>query len=83
MVGGAPSVSSPSSAPPIAAPSAAATGLATAAAPQATEEVRRPDPGLARGRWESPAWAFWVVLAFAVAGGLAWLAVVLWRRRAR
>ena len=29
----------------------------------ATEIVTRPEPGLARGRWEAPAWAFWVALA--------------------
>jgi hypothetical protein len=69
MVAGAPS------APP-------ASASATVAPPQPTEEVHRPDPGLARGRWESPAWAFWVVLAIAVAGGLAWLAVVVRRRKA-
>lgn len=28
----------------------------------ATETVVRPDPGLARGRWEAPAWAFWMAL---------------------
>ena len=27
---------------------------------QPTETVTRPDPGLARGKWEAPAWAFWV-----------------------
>jgi hypothetical protein len=47
-----------------------------------SEEVHRPDPGLARGRWESPAWVFWVVVALAVAGGLAWAGVALWRRKA-
>jgi len=37
-------------------------------APTATEEVSRPDPGLARGKWEAPSWAFWVALAVVVAG---------------
>ena len=32
----------------------------------ATETVTRPDPGLARGAWEAPAWAFWVALAAVV-----------------
>jgi len=32
------------------------------AAPTATEIVTRPDPGLARGKWEAPGWAFWAVL---------------------
>ena len=38
------------------------------AAPTATETVTRPDPGLARGKWEAPAWAFWVALAVAIVG---------------
>jgi hypothetical protein len=33
-----------------------------APAPTATETVTRPDPGLARGKWEAPVWAFWVAL---------------------
>jgi len=33
-----------------------------------TETVTRPDPGLARGKWEAPAWAFWVALAVVVVG---------------
>lgn len=40
-------------------PSAGAQPSGTASA----ESVSRPDPGLARGRWEAPAWAFWVALA--------------------
>ena len=32
-----------------------------------TETVTRPDPGLARGKWEAPAWAFWLALAIVVA----------------
>jgi hypothetical protein len=35
---------------------------------QPTETVTRPDPGLARGKWEAPAWAFWVALAVVVIG---------------
>ena len=38
------------------------------AAPTATETVTRPDPGLARGKWEAPVWAFWVALAVVVLG---------------
>jgi hypothetical protein len=38
------------------------------AAPTATETVTRPDPGVARGKWEAPPWAFWVALALAVIG---------------
>jgi len=41
---------------------------ASSAAPTATETVTRPDPGLARGKWEAPAWAFWVALAVVVIG---------------
>jgi hypothetical protein len=40
---------------------------AVPAAPTATETVTRPDPGLARGKWEAPAWAFWVALAVVAA----------------
>lgn len=40
------------------APPASAVG-----APEATEVVTRPEPGLARGAWEAPAWAFWAMLA--------------------
>lgn len=36
--------------------------------PTATATVARPEPGLARGKWEAPAWAFWVALAVIVAG---------------
>jgi hypothetical protein len=35
---------------------------------QPTETVTRPDPGLARGKWEAPAWAFWVALAVILVG---------------
>ena len=31
-------------------------------APTATEKVTRPDPGLARGKWEAPEAVFWVAL---------------------
>jgi hypothetical protein len=37
-------------------------------APTATETVTRPDPGLARGKWEAPPWAFWVALGLVVLG---------------
>jgi hypothetical protein len=39
----------------------------------AAETVTRPDPGLGRGRWEAPAWAFWVVLAVILASSAAYL----------
>jgi hypothetical protein len=35
---------------------------------QPTETVTRPDPGLARGKWEAPAWAFWLMLAVLLGG---------------
>ena len=35
---------------------------------QPTETVTRPDPGLARGKWEAPVWAFWVALAVVLVG---------------
>ena len=47
------------------------------------QSIQRPDPGLARGRWEAPAWAFWVVAVAAVVGGLAWLALSIRSRRSR
>ena len=42
-------------------------------APTATEIVTRPEPGLARGKWEAPAWTFWVMLAVVILGALAYL----------
>ncbi|MBN9159432.1 MAG: hypothetical protein BGO98_09395 [Myxococcales bacterium 68-20] len=42
-------------------------------APTATEIVTRPEPGLARGKWEAPAWSFWVMLAVVILGALAYL----------
>ena len=35
---------------------------------QPTETVTRPDPGLARGKWEAPPWAFWLMLVVLLAG---------------
>ena len=40
---------------------------------QPTETVTRPDPGLARGKWEAPAWAFWLALALVVVGTAAYV----------
>ena len=50
--------------------SAPGTNAPPPAAPHsgASETVTRPDPGLARGRWEAPAWAFWAALAVVVVG---------------
>lgn len=33
---------------------------------ESREIVTRPDPGLARGTWEAPAWAFWAFLALVI-----------------
>jgi len=38
-----------------------------------TEIVARPDPGLARGKWEAPPWVFWAFLALVVLGSVAYL----------
>jgi hypothetical protein len=40
----------------------------------AREVIERPDPGLARGPWEAPAWIFYAVAAAAVFGGIGWAA---------
>ncbi|MGA2448722.1 MAG: hypothetical protein ABTD50_08615 [Polyangiaceae bacterium] len=42
-----------------------------------SEVVVRPEPGLARGRWEAPAWVFWVVAVSALIGGVVFLALAL------
>jgi hypothetical protein len=39
----------------------------------ATETVTRPEPGLARGRWEAPAWVFWAMLAVVLLGAAGYL----------
>jgi hypothetical protein len=57
------------------------TQAAPAASTRPTENVVRPDPGLASGRWEAPRWAFALVAALTVLGGLVWLAVALRSRR--
>jgi hypothetical protein len=49
------------------------TSAAPAATPTATEVVSRPDPGLARGKWEAPAWAFWALLAIVLVGAAAYV----------
>ncbi len=42
----------------------AAPAAPTASAPHAAEtSTRRPEPGLARGVWEAPRWAFFVAIA--------------------
>jgi hypothetical protein len=49
--------------------------------PSAGETVERPEPGLARGRWEAPAWFFYAVLAATVLGSIAWAFVARARRK--
>jgi hypothetical protein len=53
-------------------PATSSHGQATSAE-AATEVVTRPEPGLARGAWEAPAWVFWVVLGAVVVGSAAYL----------
>ncbi len=63
-----------------AAPADAASTTATTEAP-----VRRPEPGLARGVWEAPRWAFFVAIAAIVVLAAAYAArrAGLLRRRKR
>jgi hypothetical protein len=49
--------------------------------PTPGETVERPLPGLARGRFEAPAWFFYAVIVLAVAGSLAWALAARVRRR--
>ena len=48
-----------------------------------TEVVTRPEPGIARGKWEAPAWIFVAVAVVAVLAGLGWLTVALRGTRRR
>lgn len=58
--------------PPLATPSASGHEVARPA-PAGTEIVTRPEPGLARGRWEAPAWAFWAILALVLLSASAYV----------
>lgn len=40
-----------------------------------TETVTRPDPGLARGVWEAPPWAFWTALGLILLAATAYALV--------
>lgn len=70
---------------PFAPAPARATDAATATSrdPAPADSIQRPDPGLASGRWEAPAWAFAALAVLTVLGGLAWLAMLLRGRRRR
>jgi hypothetical protein len=48
-----------------------AGALVPTANPVASERVERPEPGLARGRWEAPASVFYGVAAVTLIGGVA------------
>lgn len=58
-------------------------GVALQAAPGDGETVERPEPGIARGRWEAPAWCFYAVAIAALLGSAIWIATTLRARRAR
>lgn len=45
------------------------------------EVTIRPEPGVARGRWEAPPWVFFALLAAAVLGAVVYAAAELRRRR--
>jgi hypothetical protein len=67
---------------PSASPSVAPSGTpigrgigGTAPPPGPTETVSRPDPGLARGVWEAPPWAFWTALAVILVAATAYALV--------
>jgi hypothetical protein len=47
------------------------------------ETVDRPEPGLARGRWEAPPWFFYAVLVLAIVGSAAWVFGARRRRHGR
>lgn len=67
---------------PLPAPASASDAPASpssAAAP--SESVERPPPGLARGKWEAPPWAFVLVAALTVVGSAVWLLLFLRARR--
>lgn len=64
----------PSAGPQPSGPTPAPTpATASSPAPAATETVVRPEPGLARGAWEAPAWALWVALFAILAASTAYL----------
>jgi len=77
----------PAPVPGLSPPLGSASSHAASASPGPAETVVRVDPdqadqvSLAHGRWEAPAWAFYVTAGVAVVGGVAWLAASLRTRR--
>jgi hypothetical protein len=64
-------------------PSASATAAPAGNAPSPpAETVVRPEPGLARGLWEAPAWLFFALALAAVVAAAAWMGAG-YRARAR
>jgi hypothetical protein len=66
---------------PLVASLAVLTAAAQAAPATPGEVVERPEPGLARGRWEAPTWFFYAVAVAAIVAGVAWVATSLRARR--
>jgi hypothetical protein len=66
-------------------PLPASASAAPAPNPAATEVVKRPDPGLARGVWEAPQWLFWMVglVAVVLAVGYALVRLGVLKRRVK
>jgi hypothetical protein len=64
-------------------PSSSATPTDASDGAGVSEVVTRPEPGIARGKWEAPAWVFVAVAAVALLGGLAWGIQALLRARKR
>ena len=58
-----------------------APGAAPQTEPVPGETVERPEPGLARGRWEAPGWFFYAVAVAALVSAVAWIATALRARR--
>ncbi|HZU84448.1 MAG TPA: hypothetical protein VE987_16075 [Polyangiaceae bacterium] len=46
-----------------------------------TESVERPEPGLARGRWEAPPWVFFAMIALMLLAVVAYGAAAIRGRR--
>lgn len=51
--------------------------------PIESQAAERPEPGLAKGRWEAPSWVFWSIALVTIALGAGWAAKALQARIAR